>query len=365
MEDASRRGAFAGAVGLVSKGQQTILFEACGYASIFPRKVPMRRNCIFDLASVTKAIATTTAILILMERGRVSLTEKAASYLPKFAGTKGDKQTNWKKELTVEQLLNHTSGLPAWSDLYRRYGNRNEIIDGMYHDIRLESRPGSRFCYSDLGFILLGTIVEEVTTKSLDSFVDKEIFKPLGMRNTMYNPLKTGRIVSTEYSNWRTRFVSGEVHDENAFAMNGVSGHAGLFSTAKDLATFSLCLLNGGTLGKTRILSEDTVNSLSRSTTQKLGGYVGLGWWVKSRATPNIGRELSRFAFGHNGFTGTSMWIDPASNLSIILLTNRVHPVREGDPADNQSVGIMMARKHTFAEANREFQDAVISSLPR
>ncbi len=214
------------------------------------------------------------------------------------------------------------------------------------------------FVYSDIGFILLGKIVETVSGKRLDSFAKSEIFRPLGMSDTSYNP-KGKRFVSTEYSNWRREFVRGTVHDENAFSMGGVSGHAGLFSTALDFSKFCHQLLGEND----RILSTSTVKMMTSDHTSLLGGYLGLGWWIKNEATPNIGSKLPVRSFGHNGYTGTSVWMDPDSKLLIILLTNRVHPVREGDPARDKSVGIMMSRKNSWSSVNCTFHNTISAAL--
>jgi CubicO group peptidase (beta-lactamase class C family) len=347
-------GAFAGAVGIVSKNGKILLHEACGCSSIFPSKKRMQRDAIFDLASVTKAVATTTAILLLVERGKIGLDSEIDAYLGGFAGA------DWKKSITVEHLLTHTSGLPAWNDFYTRHETRESVVEEIFTKVVPVAMPGTAFQYSDIGFMILGQIIETVSGKKLDAFTKHEIFLPLGMKDTCYNPstkLKE-RFVSTEYSNWRGKFLRGEVHDENAFAMGGVSGHAGLFSTALDLSKFceQFC-------GAKSLLSSGTVGAMASDHTSSLGGYLGLGWWVKTGATPNIGSKLPEHSFGHNGYTGTSLWIDPEAKLSIILLTNRVHPVREGEPSTNTSVGIMMQRKTPWSSVNRAFQDAVVTAL--
>jgi CubicO group peptidase (beta-lactamase class C family) len=356
VESAAKSGAFAGAVGLVSRDGKILFHKSCGYASIYPSKILMRRSSIFDVASLTKAIATTTAIMLLVDRGKIDINKTVCSYLPNFGG---DSKT-WKNLITVKQLLTHTSGLPAWSDLYTRHNKRAEIIDEVCSDIDTIAEPGTAFVYSDLGFILLGKLVETLSGKRLDSFVKSEIFTPLGMRDTCYNPKqKSSRLVSTEYSNWRGGFVRGKVHDENAFAMDGVSGHAGLFSTAEDLENFCQRLLENSN----SLLSSTTMRIMTSDQTSKVGGYVGLGWWVKTNSTPNIGTRLSPCAFGHNGYTGTSVWIDPQFKLSIILLTNRIHPIREGNQNLDKSVGIMMSRKNSWGSVNSAFQDSVIDSI--
>ena len=353
----AKSGAFAGAVGLVSLNGKILLHKSCGFASIYPSKVPMFKDSIFDIASVSKAVATTTAIMMLLERKVLSLDQKVVSLLPEFA----DEGNEWKKLITVRHLLTHTSGLPSWSDLYRRHRTRESVLNEVLKEIDPTVKPGTTFSYSDIGFVQLGQIVELVSGKRLDSFASNEIFRPLGMVDTYYNPMvrREKRFVSTEYSNWRGEFVRGSVHDENAYAMGGVSGHAGLFSTAVDLALFCNELISG----QSELISPDAVRLMITDHTSKLGGYVGLGWWIKSKTTPDIGPKLPPGSFGHNGYTGTSVWMDPESKLVIILLTNRIHPVREGDPARDKSVGIMMSRKITWSQVNRAFQDSVVKAL--
>jgi serine-type D-Ala-D-Ala carboxypeptidase len=355
----AEKGAFAGAVGLVTRNGKIVFHDSCGYASIVPKKVGMRRNSIFDVASLTKAIVTTTSIMSLMQKGKISLNQKVCAIIPDFEND----EMGWKSSITVEHLLTHTSGLPAWSDLYLRRGDKLSLLKEICSDVSPSSEPGAAFTYSDLGFILLGRIIEVVTGTDLDSFAIQNIFEPLGMKDTRYNPSASNRMVAMEFSNWRGKFVSGEVHDENAYAMSGVSGHAGLFSTAADIAIFCQSILGGRSFKGVRILSDTAVRVMSTKHEESPGGYVGLGWWIKSESTPNIGKRLSPLAFGHNGYTGVSVWIDPQYDLSIILLTNRIHPVREGDPLNDKSVGIMMSRKFSWGAVNQAFQDAVIDSL--
>lgn len=314
-------------------------------------KNPMRKNSVFDIASVTKAVATTTAVISLEQRGLIDLQSPVGSYLPRYNLEASD----WKKSITIEHLLAHTSGLPAWSDLYRRHKTRSSLLDELCKFEPI-SKPGSSFAYSDLGFMLLGLIIETVSGDRLDSFVLKEIFRPLKMHDSSYNPKDSRRCVSTEYSNWRGTFVRGSVHDENAYAMGGVSGHAGLFSTAEDLAKFF-----HGIFLKGSILSSESIRKIIADHSSHVGGYVGLGWWINNSLTPNAGSRLPGNSFGHNGFTGTSAWMDPDSKLVIMLLTNRIHPVREGD--SNTSVGIMMARKHPWRSVNSEFQNRVVDAI--
>ncbi len=369
VEMGARNGAFAGAVALVAKDGRVILHKSCGYQMIIPRCKKLLRDSIFDLASVTKAVATTTSILILIERGMISLDARVSSIIPSFNNSKHQDNEVWRDEITIEHLLTHTSGLPPWYEFYSQVNSKDELIEELC-TIPLSSKPGTSFQYSDLGFILLGVIVENITGSDLSKFAKENIFTPLGMVDTSFNPFasKMNRIVATEFSNWRRKMVQGEVHDENAYVMGGVSGHAGLFSTATDLMIFCQCLLDGTFKGQ-RILSDDIITRMRTDRAKNLGGNVGLGWRIRSEGnvakTLAIGSNLSPYAFGHNGYTGTSVWMDPKDKLTLILLTNRVHPIREGDPSIDKSVGIMMKRKSTWRNVNQAFQNAVVDSLVR
>lgn len=240
---------------------------------------------------------------------------------------------------------------------------KESIVSEICNIIELESEPGSKAQYCDLGYILLGQIVETVSGQHFDRFAKERIFNPLGMKNTFFKPKGRAKdYAATEFSNFRFEFVRGTVHDENAYAMDGVSGHAGLFSTARDLSLFCEMMLNDGKRGNETLLSKDTIRSATKLQNQD--SYFGLGWWIKTPLTPRVGQKLSSSAFGHNGYTGTSIWMDPKKQVSIILLTNRVHPVREGDP-DNASVGFMMKRRASWSEIQKSFHDSVISSLNR
>jgi CubicO group peptidase (beta-lactamase class C family) len=363
VENGQANGAFAGAVALVARNGKTILHKSCGYATIIPTRKKLGRDAIFDLASITKSIATTTAILMLIEKNLISLDTKVSSIIRSFSNGKVG-NNSWRNEVAIRHLLTHTSGLPSWYEFYTRVSNKEELLNELCNNVPLSAAPGTRFEYSDIGFMLLGIILEIVSGKELSKFTEENIFGPLKMSDTSFNPpqSKKRRIVATEFSNWRGKLVYGKVHDENAYVMGGVSGHAGLFSTAKDLSVFCQCLLNG-VYNNHRLLSNDMMATMRTNQTRDLGGYYGLGWRVKTEMTPGIGSRLSSQAFGHNGYTGTSVWIDPEHNLVMILLTNRIHPVREGDPSSDKSVGIMMKRKSTWNEVNQDFQNAVMDSL--
>ncbi len=279
-------------------------------------------NTIYDLASLTKVVATTTAAMILYDEGRLALDEPVATYLPAFVGGAKDR-------VTIRQLLTHHSGLPAGKQLWRMALNR-EQAKRIVLETPLICNPGNCFLYSDLGADIMGWVIEEISGQSLDSFLNERLFEPLGMNDTFFNPSLEfqGRIAPTEVSPPRGYPLKGEVHDENAFALGGVAGHAGLFSTASDLAMFAEMMLNGGIYDGVRIVSDSTV---ARFTT-RTAGTRALGWDTAD-GDGGSGEYLSSRAYGHTGYTGTSIWIDPDRDMFVILLTNRVHAARARRPA--------------------------------
>lgn len=277
---------------------------------------------IYDLASLTKVVGTTTAAMILFDEGKLVLDEKVTHYLPLFAG-------GLKDEVTVRELLTHRGGLPAGRELWRHAKTPDEARQLVY-DAPLEYRPGTAFVYSDLGADLLGMVVESIAGEGLDIFLHERVFEPLGMNDTGFLPADSlvYRIAPTEVSPPRGYPLRGQVHDENAFALGGVAGHAGLFGTASDLAIFAQMLLNGGTYNGVRIVSDTTVHLF----TARAAGSRALGWEV-GEGHHGAGTYFGERTFGHTGFTGTSMWIDPDREMFVILLTNRVHAARARRPA--------------------------------
>ena len=277
---------------------------------------------IYDLASLTKVIGTTTAAMILFDEGKLVLDEKVSHYIPAFGG--GDKD-----QMTVRMLLEHRSGFPAGRDLWR-HAHTPEEARQLVYDTPLEYKPDHGQVYSDLGADMLGWVVEGAAGMPLDQFLATRVFTPLGMHDTGFRPSDSlkYRIAPTEVSPPRGYPIRGEVHDENAFALGGVAGHAGLFGTASDLAVFAQMMLNGGTYDGTRIVADSTV----RLFTARASGDRALGWEVAD-GTHGAGSYLSGSAYGHTGFTGTSIWIDPEREMFVILLTNRVHAARAKRPA--------------------------------
>ena len=322
---------YAGGVVLASRHGVVPVHDAAGKALRYTdtatelpadQQVAMRRDTIFDLASVTKTF-TTIAVLQQVEAGRVDLDEPVATYLPDFA-------QHGKDDVTVRHLLTHTGGLPAWLPLYSAYPTVEERLAAVLA-VEPDAEPGEAYVYSDLSLITLGLVVEEVTARSLDHVIAHGITRPLRMTDTMFNPPAhlVGRIAATEAQPWAGRpMIRGEVHDENAWSLGGVAGHAGLFSTARDLAVLARTLLNGGRYGHARILETDTVRAmLVNENAEFPGDSHGLGfeldqrWYMDGLSTP--------VTFGHTGYTGTSVVIDPMSDSFVILLTNRVHPSRD------------------------------------
>ena len=319
---------YAGAVGLMGHDGKVVERDASGYALKYadattelPRDqwVPMRDDTVFDLASVSK-LFTSLTVVQLIEEGKVALDAPVATYLPEFAA-------GGKEAVTIRQLLTHTSGFTSWLPLWSRYPDKASRIKAVM-DQPLTNPPGSTYLYSDLNMITLGVVVERLRGKPLDQVVAERVTGPLGMHDTGYNPTDRTRTAATEYQTSPARgMVWGEVHDENAWSLGGVAGHAGVFSTADDLAVLSQALLNGGTYRGHRILSRASVTQLITDFNGDFPGDAhGLGfeldqrWYMDALSGPRTA--------GHTGYTGTSIVIDFASRSFAILLTNRVHPSR-------------------------------------
>ena len=272
----------------------------------------------FDLASLTKVVATTTAAMMLEEQGRLDIDRTVASYLPEFNAP--DKQS-----ITVRMLITHRGGLEAFAPLWHTLKGREQYLDAI-NSRPLIYAPGTKSVYSDWDFVLMGLIVERITGQPLDAFTAQHIFGPLGMTETGFRPDTAGRrhIAPTEVDSARG-LVWGSVHDENADALGGVAGHAGLFSTAYDLSIFARMLLNGGSVGTVRILAPTTIARWTAA--QDAGSSRALGWDTPAPHS-SAGRFFSPRSYGHTGFTGTSIWTDPERGVWVVLLTNRVYPTR-------------------------------------
>ena len=313
-----------GAVILVGHRGKTVYRKAFGMRALEPRALPMKVDAIFDLASLTKVVATTTAVMILVDRGQISLDKPAAAYWPAFAA-------NGKGGITIRQLMTHTSGLragvasrPHWSD----YDGAMEAI-ALDHPVRA---PGTQFNYSDVNFITLGEIVRRVSHMPLNVFCKREVFEPLGMKDTSFlpSPALKSRIAPTDYQGKGLRW--GVVSDPTSYHMGGVAGHAGVFSTADDLALLAQMLVQGGEVDGKRILSPATVAAMTKA--QRLPGIStqrGLGWDIRSPYSRVFNSAFPKGSFGHTGYTGTAMWIDPGSQTFMIILTSRLHPNGHGN----------------------------------
>ncbi|WP_316570765.1 serine hydrolase [Neobacillus sp. YIM B06451] len=346
--------AMPGAVAFVARSGHIVKHDAYGYAYRYEddqfteseNPIKMREDTIFDLASISK-IFTTTAAMILYDQGQFGLDDKVAEYIPEFAA-------NGKENVTIRQLMTHTSGFAAWIPLYTKGNSREDRIKLVLNE-PLSNPPGSKYTYSDLNMITLGVLIERLSGKRQDEFVKEYITEPLEMKDTMYNPpaaLKD-RIAATEYQPWTNRgIVWGEVHDENAWSLDGVAGHAGVFSTAEDLSKLAHMYLNDGRYGDKQILRTETVSMLVENQIPEfpgnehgLGWEIGQGWFMDALADES--------ALGHTGYTGTSIVVNRANDTISIFLTNRVHPTRN-------TVTTNTARR-AFA---RQVADAIPVSIP-
>jgi len=319
VQDAIEQGKMPGAVVLIGHNGRVVYRKAFGSRSIEPTREPMTVDTVFDLASLTKCIATTTSVMQLVETGRVRLNDPVSAYLPWFS-------PNGKAQITVRELLTHYSGLAPDLDLTHAWQGRDTALK-MVMDAKPVDPPGTRFVYSDINFETLGFLVEKVSGLPLNEYAEKNVFAPLGMTSTSFLPPSKWlpRIAPTEYDE-NGKMLRGTVHDPTARRMGGVAGHAGLFSMADDLAKFAQQLLSGR-----KILSRSAIEKMSTPQQPATASSLrGLGWDIDSPFASNRGELLPVGSFGHTGFTGTSLWIDPTTNTYIILLTNAVHPIGKG-----------------------------------
>jgi uncharacterized protein YbbC (DUF1343 family)/CubicO group peptidase (beta-lactamase class C family) len=319
VQEAIRDGQIPGAVVLVGHDGQVIYRKALGERSLEPRREAMTVDTIFDLASLTKVVATTTAVMQLVQKGQIRVNEPVAKYIPEFA-------ENGKEEITIRELLTHFSGLPQDLDLSQPWEGREAGLRMAYAEKPIYA-PGSRFLYSDVNFIVLGALVERVSGMSLQDYCEKNIFVPLKMTRTRFLPPASWlpKIAPTQYDE-HDKMLRGVVHDPTVRRMGGVAGQAGLFSTADDLAKFAQALLGGSTI-LSPLMVEKMTTPQQPPTSEVLRGF---GWDIDSPYSSNRGDLLPVGSFGHTGFTGTSLWIDPTTRTYIIVLTNAVHPRGKG-----------------------------------
>ncbi len=329
--------------GSVAIGYRNSLVFHHGYGKFsYSAKSPaVTAGTLYDLASLTKVVSTTTLAMQLFEQGQLKLDDPLIRFYPSFTG-------GGREKVTLFHLLTHTSGLPAHRPLYRRVCGKQEMVKKILN-LPLEFKIGCKAVYSDLGIILLGDIIEKLTGMTLDTLSFERIFQPLGMCHTLFNPpanLKS-KIAPTELDPWRKRLLQGEVHDENTFAMEGVAGHAGLFGTSGDLAIFCQMILNGGVYDHHRVVFQSTLEKFTARQREPANSSRALGWDTPSEGS-SAGNLLSSNAFGHTGFTGTSIWIDPSRELFMVLLTNRIYPSR---------------KNNAIREFRRHFSDAVVKVI--
>ena len=360
VRDAIAEHQLPGAVVLIGRGDAVLYAHAFGERAILPAPEPMTEDTIFDLASLTKVVATTTSVMQLVEKGAIRLSDPVSKFIPEFA-------RYGKGTITIRHLMTHVSGLRPDLELDAEFSGGKEAIRRAIEEVPI-ARPGERFIYSDINFFLLGDIVERVSGVRLDRYGAAHIFGPLGMKDTMFlpRPSLARRIAPTERclplawpcSAPDAPFLRGIVHDPTARRMGGVAGHAGLFSTAADLSRFCRMLLGGGRLGDARILSAATVARMtSPATPPGMADVRGLGWDIDSVYSSTRGELFPIGSYGHSGFTGTSLWLDPHSKSYVIFLSNRVHPDGKGDV-------IPLRAKVATVAAAALLEPADVNSLP-
>jgi uncharacterized protein YbbC (DUF1343 family)/CubicO group peptidase (beta-lactamase class C family) len=377
-----KQGHLPGAVVLVARDGGVVWRKAYGARAVKPSREPMTTSTIFDLASLTKIVATATSIMMLVEQGKVRLSDPLSNYIPEIKGEN-------RERITIEFLLTHRAGYAPDFDLRDRWTGYDEAIKRLIKE-PLRTPPGARFVYSDINYIALGEVVHRASGLTLDEFARKNIFLPLGMHDTEFRPAASlrGRIAPTEQRRGQLSYLGdkpqaeadadqwlrGQVHDPTSYRMGGVAGHAGLFSTADDLAIYCQMILNGGEYKGVRILSPLTVAEMTRPRLVSEAAWTrGLGWDINSSFSTNRGDIFPLGSFGHTGFTGTSFWIDPASRMFVIFLSNRVHPDGKGDvgPLRGRVASIAAASVTDVAVVGRayieqsEYYKAITSDLAR
>ena len=332
-----KRKQMPGAVVLVARHGRIVYHQAFGFKQLEPSKIIMTTDTVFDMASLTKPIATATSIMVLTGEGKVHPRDLVVKHIPEFV-------SHGKDKITIHQLLTHQSGLMADNAL-QDYEDGPDIAMQRIYELKPVAQPGSRFIYSDVGFIVLADIVRRVSSLDVHQFSQKHVFQPLGMNETGYLPTVDLRDRAATTQTRDGKWLKGEVHDPRAHRLGGIAGHAGLFSTARDLAVHGQMLLGGGDYHGVRVLHHSTVARMTKAYHVPGGGLRGLGWDVRTGYSSNRGDLLSARAFGHGGFTGTTFWVDPELQLQVIFLSNRVHPDGKG------SVNTLAGRIGTVAAA--------------
>jgi CubicO group peptidase (beta-lactamase class C family) len=336
--------AFPGAAVAITHHGTLIAHKGLGHFTYDAISLAVTAETVYDLASVTKVIATATACMILYDRGLFKLDQPLVELLPGFDGSSSG-QKDARRQITLRMLLAHSSGLPAYIKLFQTAHNKDELLQQALQ-IPLTAAPGSRAEYSDIGFILLGQALEKLSGDPLGQFCQREIFAKLNLAHTCFNPtdsMKQAIPPTEDDRTFRHRLIHGEVNDENASVMGGVAGHAGCFSTALDVSLFAQCMLRGGS----PLVKKETLEIFTRRQDSPAGTSHALGWDTPSQPSQS-GKYFSSRSYGHLGYTGTSLWIDPDRQLSVTLLTNRTWP-------DRSSQSIKQIRP--------AFHDAVIEAL--
>lgn len=316
VQDAIDKHYFPGAQVLVGNRNGILKARFFGNKCIYPEKLPMKEDTLFDLASLTKVVATNTLFMIFMEKGLISVYDKVNYYLQEFKG-------NYKEDITIFNLLTHTAGFVPFEALYNLCGSYEDAISYICKR-DLKHKPGESCIYSDYSYIILGYILEKIGGNRLDVLCKKYIFEPLEMENTTFKPVAKD-VAATEIDKETGKLLIGIVHDENARFFDGISGHAGLFSNMYDLSKFANMLINEGN----GFISKASFSAMIRNHTEGMEENRGYGWCIKGDKNSSGGDIISPEAFGHTGFTGTSLWVDIKNDIYTILLTNRVHPNRD------------------------------------
>ena len=345
IDKAIAQAAFPAASIAVTSKRRLVALKAFGRFTYEPDSLQVTTASVFDLASVSKVVATTSMAMILYQRGLVDLEMPVAAIVPEFMASDPNDKDARRHEVTVHMLLAHSSGLPAYEKLFLKAKTRDELLRAAFRT-PLTADPGARAQYSDIGFIILGVALERIADESLDRFCQREVFGPLGMLHTAYNPPAAWRDSippTADDRTFRHRIIQGEVQDENASVLGGVAPQAGLFATAEDVATFAHTMLQGGP----PLIRPETLALFTRRESSPAGTSRALGWDTPSSPSQS-GKYFSATSFGHLGYTGTSLWIDPERELSVTLLTNRTWP-----DCSNKAI----------TEVRPRFHDAVVEAL--
>lgn len=331
MESALRQRIFPGIEVLAAIGDEVLLHETWGRIEIGPEAQELARGTLWDLASLTKPVATAMALMVMLEKGLVSLEDKVVEFIPEFDAPE-------KQGIALRHLLTHTSGLPPLIDLFSEGIPRAEALQRLFH-APLQHPTGTAMVYGDLNFLILGEVIRRISGQTLGEYCHQNVFHPLQMTRTAFEPLSQSweiAIAPTQYCPYRKQLLRGIVHDENAWVMGGEGGNAGVFSTAADLHRFARTIMHRGELEDVRVLSATGIEAMTRNHSPRKLPPRGLGWDLKGEGSGymSCGELMPVGAIGHTGFTGTSLWMDRVSGLTVIALSNRVHISREKNQQD-------------------------------